>query len=275
MNIGLFAASELHISISSEPLFTLFGIDITNAAITGIFGALITGAILWYVAGKVRRGQYNRFVGLVQWAFESLLGQIDDVIPNKQLARKVTPLAITVFFLVLINYWLSLIPGLDSIKFNGVPVLRSAAADVNFTFALAIISLVTAQLYAVKYLGPVGNIKRYFKNPIKDPVGAFEGILEIIGEISRYTSLSLRLFGNAFAGEILLIIIAILTSYLSIAVLPIFLGFELFIGFIQAYVFFILTIIFIALAQDAHATDGAEKSEHSPADTPKTVRQLE
>lgn len=197
------------------------------------------------------------------------------MIPNKELARKITPLAITIFFLVLINYWLSLIPGLESIKFNGVPLLRSAAADVNFTFALAIISLVVAQMYAVKYLGAFGNVKRYLRNPIKDPVGAFEGFLEIIGEISRYTSLSLRLFGNAFAGEILLIIIAILTSYLSVFVLPVFLGFELFIGFIQAYVFFVLTIIFIALAQDAHAPDSAKKPEHSPTDNTNVVRQVE
>lgn len=275
MIVNTFAALDLHVSISAEPLFTLWGVAITNATLTGAIGALITFMMLYYVARKVSRGQYNRFVGLVQWAFELLQGQINDVIPNKELARKITPLAVTIFFLVLINYWLSLIPGLESIKFNGVPLLRSAAADVNFTFALAIISLVTAQMYAVKYLGAFGNIKRYLRNPIKDPVGAFEGLLEVIGEISRYTSLSLRLFGNAFAGEILLIIIAILTSYLSVVILPVFLGFELFIGFIQAYVFFVLTIIFIALAQDAHAPDDAKKPEHSPVETPNAVGRLE
>src|SRR5690606_10105129 len=124
----------------------------------------------------------------------------------------------------------------DSIKFNGIPVLRSATADLNFTLGLALITIVTVQIYAVKYLGSLGNASRYFRNPFKDPIGSFEGILELVGEVSRATALALRLFGNAFAGEILLIVIAVLTSYFAAVILPFFLAFELFIGFIQAYV---------------------------------------
>jgi F-type H+-transporting ATPase subunit a len=153
------------------------------------------------------------------------------------------------------NYWLSVLPGLDSIKVNGIPILRSSAADLNFTLALAIITVVTVQIYAIKYLGVFGNAKRYLRNPLKDPVGAFEGALEIIGEFSRGVALALRLFGNAFAGEILLIVILLLTSYIASVVLPFFMLFELFIGFIQAYVFFVLTLIFTSLAvshEDGH-----------------------
>jgi F-type H+-transporting ATPase subunit a len=159
-----------------------------------------------------------------------------------------TPLAMTIFFVILFNYWLSILPGLDSVKINGIPLLRSAAADLNFTLALAIITVVTVQMYAVKYLGVFGNIRRYIRNPLKNPVGAFEGALEIIGEFSRGVALALRLFGNAFAGEILLIVILLLTSYVASFVLPFFMLFELFIGFIQAYVFFVLTLIFTSLA---------------------------
>jgi F-type H+-transporting ATPase subunit a len=272
-----FAALELNISIASEPLFHIGSFPVTNALLTGIVGTTITIAILWYVAGKVRRGQYNRFVGLVQWVFEGLLSQIDGVIPDKQLARKITPLAVTIFFVVLINYWLSVIPGLDSIKWNGVPVLRSMTADLNFTLALAIITVVTVQVYAVKYLTNVGNLKRYFRNPLKDFVGAFEGILELIGEASRGTALALRLFGNAFAGEVLLIVIAALTSYFAAVTLPFFMGFELFIGFIQAYVFFILTLIFTSLAVTHEHSDepNITSSDHSSADTAKTAVQTE
>jgi F-type H+-transporting ATPase subunit a len=266
----MFAATELHISISAEPLFTVLGFPITNALLTGVVGGLLTVVILWYVAGKVKRAKYNRFVGLVQWVFEGLLKQINDIIPDKKMARRITPLAVTIFFVVLINYWLSVVPGLDSIKWDGVPVLRSLTADLNFTLGLALITVVTVQIYAIRHLGVLGNSGRYFRNPVKDPIGAFEGVLELIGELSRGTALALRLFGNAFAGEVLLIVIAVLTSYFAAVTLPFFLAFELFIGFIQAYVFFVLTLIFTALAVAHH-----DSSDHSPAVTSKKAVRTE
>jgi len=272
------AALEFHISISSQTLFTVFGLPITNAMFTGFLGLIVTLWVLFYVAGKVKRGKYNRFVGLVQWVFEGLLKSVDDIIPDKKLGRKVAPLAITIFFFVLFNYWLSVIPGLESITFNGVPLLRSLTADLNFTLALALITVVTVQVYAVRYLGVLGNAGRYLRNPFKDPIGSFEGVLELIGEVSRGTALALRLFGNAFAGEVLLIVIAVLTSYASAFVLPAFMGFELFIGFIQSYVFFVLTLIFTSLAVSHHPTPGSS-SDHSPEPKPlpkgrrKVVRQ--
>lgn len=259
---SVFAATELHISISAEPLFYVFGFPITNALFTGVIGIALVIWVLWYAAGKVKKGKYNRFVGLVQWVFEGLLKQIDGIIPNKKLARKITPLAVTIFFFVLLNYWLSIIPGLDSIKWNGVPVLRSLTADLNFTVGLAIITIITVQIYAVKYLGMFSNAGRYLRNPFKDPVGAFEGILELIGEFSRGMALALRLFGNAFAGEVLLLVIAVLTSYAAAVVLPVFMIFELFIGFIQAYVFFVLTLIFTSLAVAHHGPSPAHSSAH-------------
>lgn len=267
MNPAIIAAAELHISISADTLFHVAGFPITNAIITGIIGLIITVAIFWYVAGKLKRGKYNRFVGLIQWVFEGLLTQIDNVIPDKKLARRIMPVSVTIFFVVLINYWLSVIPGLDSIKWNGMPVLRSLAADLNFTVGLAIVTILTAQMYAIKYLGVFGNASKYLRNPFKDPTGAFEGVLELVGEFSRGIALALRLFGNAFAGEVLLIIIAVLTSYFAAAVLPIFMAFELFIGFIQAYVFFMLTLIFtsLAVAHESHDSDA-----HSPVDAPNT-----
>jgi F-type H+-transporting ATPase subunit a len=243
-----FGAFNLHVSIGAQTIFTFAGFPVTNAMLTGIVGTAITIIILAYVALSVRAGRYNRFVGLVQWVFEGLLRQINDIIPDKKLARKMTPLAITIFFVVMINYWFSVLPGLDSIKVNGIPLLRSMAADLNFTLALAIITVVTVQVYAIRYLGVFGNLGRYVRNPIKNPIGAFEGALEVIGEFSRGVALALRLFGNAFAGEILLIVILLLTSYVGTVILPFFMAFEIFIGFIQAYVFFVLVLIFTSLA---------------------------
>lgn len=256
-----FAATDMHISLVAEPIFHIGSFAITNAMILGGVGLLLTLAICFYVAAKLKKGSYNRFVGVFQWMFESLYGQVNDIITDKKLARKIAPLAITIFLFVLINYWISVLPGVGPITIDGVPVFRGLTADLNFTFALAIITIVAVQLYAVKRLGVFGNAGRYFRNPFKDPIGAFEGVLELVGEFSRCIALSLRLFGNAFAGEVLLIVIAALTSYFATLALPIFMAFELFIGFIQAYVFFILTLIFTALAQESH---GAHDDDHSP-----------
>lgn len=268
-----FAASEIHISIAAEPLFFIGSFPVTNAFLTGILGGAIALAILIYTARSIKKGTYNRFVGLVQWVFEGLVKQIDNVIPNPELRRKIMPLAVSIFFFVLINYWLSIMPGVDSIRIDNIPVLRSLAADLNFTLALAIITIISVQIYAVRYLGVFGNGGRYFRNPFKDPMGAFEGILELIGEFSRGIALSLRLFGNAFAGEVLLVVIAFLTSYFATVTLPVFMVFELFIGFIQAYVFFILTLIFTALAvshHDSHESHDDPDTAHSPAVHDKT-----
>lgn len=265
-----FAALDIHISLASQTLFTIFGFDVSNAMVTGTLSLVIFLAVFGYVSMMVRRGKYNRFVGLVQWAFEGMLAQVNSIIPNKKLARRITPLAMTLFFYVLISYWMSILPGLDTITYHGVPVLRSIAADMNFTFAIAILALIITQIYAIRAHGSIGNLRRYLRNPLKDPIGAFEGFLDLIGEVSRYSALSLRLFGNCFAGEILLIIIGALTSYFSVVALPVFMAFELFIGFIQAYVFFVLTVIFTALAIDAHGgqqahPDHTSYPEHSSA----------
>jgi F-type H+-transporting ATPase subunit a len=271
---NLIAAAEFHISLAAEEIFSIGSFAVTNSFILGIVGLIATFSLFMYVGHMVKQGKYNRFVGLVQWVFEGLLRSVDDVITDKKLARKIAPIAITIFFLVLVNYWLSIFPGIGPITIDGIPVLRGLTADLNFTFALAIVTVIAVQLYAIKHHGVFGNARRYFRNPIKDPIGAFEGVLELIGEFSRLIALSLRLFGNAFAGEVLLIVIAVLTSYFATVALPIFMAFELFIGFIQAYVFFILTLIFTSLAQDSHGDD-AHSSDHSPVIRQTQASQLE
>lgn len=258
-----FAATELHVSLAAEELWRVGPVAITNSVLFGIIGIIATALLLVYVASQLRRGKKNFFVSLVQWAFEGFLGQAEEIIGDKAVARRIFPLAITIFFVIIVNYWMSVLPGVGAITIDGVPVFRALVADLNFTFALAIITIVASQVYAVRAHGFFGNIGRFIKNPIKDPIGAFEGILEFIGEFSRMVALSFRLFGNAFAGEVLLLLIAILSGYFSVVSLPFFIAFELFIGFIQAYVFFVLTLIFTSLAIQTHGHD--DSSDHSPA----------
>jgi len=274
-----FASSTgFEIHVAAQPLFHIGGFPVTNSLLTGTVSLLVMLSVFWYVTRKVKRGEYNRFVGLFQWAFEGMLGQVYSIIPDKKLARKVAPLALTIFFFMLFGYWMSVLPGLDTVFYNDVPVLRAITADLNFTFAVAIIVLLTVQYFALQAHGPIGNLKRYFRNPIKDPIGSFEGVLEFIGEFSRYAALSVRMFGNCFAGEILLVVISVMTSYFAMIALPPFLAFELFIGFVQAYVFFVLTVIFTSLAVESHGShDEAQPNitDHPPTDTPKAAVQTE
>lgn len=261
-------AKSPHVSLPAEEIFSIGGFPITNALIYGIIGYGLVIWMLFYVAGKVKRGEKNRFVSLIQWVFEALYNTVVEVTGDKKVARQLAPLAISMFFLIIVNYWLGILPFVGPLTWHGVPIFRSLAADLNTTFALAIITMVVAQIYAIKFHGFRGNIGRYLRNPFKDVAGAFEGILEIIAEFSRMVALSLRLFGNVFAGEVLLMMVAFLTVYATPAALPPFYIFELFIGAVQAYIFFMLTVVFISLGLSSHDHDD-HTSDHSISETAK------
>ncbi len=254
-----------NVSLPTNRIFNIGPVPITNSMLLGAFGIAVMLVMFFYVRHMVLAGKYNRFVGLVQWAFEGFYNTCYDIIPNRAVARSIAPLALSIFFTVLITYWVEVLPGVgESIKWGEGSLLRSLPTDLNFTFAIAILTMGAAQYYAIKVHGIFGNIGRYLRNPLKDPLGAFEGLLEFIGEFSRFVALSFRLFGNAFAGEVLLLIVGAASGYLSSLSLPFVFAFELFIGFIQAYVFYVLTLIFTSLAVITHG--GAHEPAHSPAE---------
>lgn len=247
-----FAATESaqagpHISIAPTTLFEVFGLPITNSQLTGFIGSLLILALFVYTIRAVRTGSKSRLAGFVMWMFEILYDTITNVIGDRVIARKVLPLAITIVFFFTINNWLGIFPFVGAVTYQGHELFRGAAADLNTTLAIAVISIFTAQAWAIKRRGLFGNMHRYIANPFKDPLHAFEGFLELIAEFSRTAALALRVFGNVFGGEVLLAVIAFLTSYAAVVALPVFYVLELFVGAVQAYVFFMLTIAFISL----------------------------
>lgn len=267
------AESTPHISLVAEEVFSVGGLSVANSHILGLLGF---GLILWifiYTASVIKNNKKrNSLVRLIVWGFEGLYNTVLQIVPDEKIARRLAPLPITLFFFILIQYWLGVLPIVGPITFNGVPLFRGLAADLNATFALAIITMVAAQIYAIRVHGFFGNAARYFRNPLKDPAGAFEGILELIAEFSRLIGLSLRLFGNVFAGEVLLVMIAFLTVYVSPLALPPFYIFELFIGGIQAYIFFMLTTVFISIglvSHDKHESDDVAHSHDGKTDKVK------
>lgn len=127
-----------------------------------------------------------------------------------------------------------------------VPVLRPGTADINTTLALAIISIVATQFFGFKYLS-LGYLKKFFN--FSNPLMTFVGILELVSEFAKIISFAFRLFGNIFAGEVLLAVMAFLLP----VVIPMpFYGLELFVGFIQALVFAMLSLVFFNMATQSH-----------------------
>ncbi len=153
---------------------------------------------------------------------------------DRKKTEEIFPLAATLFIFILMNNLLEVIPGLGIF-----PFLRSPSSDIHFTLALAIFSMVFIHFTAIKKLGGIEYLKKYIK--LESPIMFFVGALEAMGEITRTMSLGIRLFGNLFAGEILLTMVSFMIPYL--VPLP-FLGLEIFVGFIQALVFSSLITVF-------------------------------
>ena len=270
--IDYMASAGPHISVKVDEVFNVAGVSITNSHLMGFLGLIV---LVWAMfrtrAAVLGKKKHNFITRLIQWTFDGLYNTVCQVIPDQKWARKVAPLCITLFFFIVAQYWLGLLPIVGSITIgeHHTPLFRGGVADLNMTFGLAIVTIVAAQVYAFKYLGFKGNLGRYFVNPLRDPIMSFVGILELVAEFSRMLGLSFRLFGNVLAGEILLAIIAYMTKFLSPVALQPFYFFELFIGGIQAYIFFMLSTVFISLGLAHHDSHEPIDEVHSSVETSK------
>lgn len=270
--IDYMASAGPHISVKVDEVFNVAGVSITNSHLMGFLGLIV---LVWAMfrtrAAVLGKKKHNFITRIIQWTFDGLYNTVCQVIPDQKWARKVAPLCITLFFFIVAQYWLGLLPivGPITIGEHHAPLFRGGVADLNMTFGLAIVTIVAAQVYAFKYLGLKGNLGRYFVNPLRDPIMSFVGILELVAEFSRMLGLSFRLFGNVLAGEILLAIIAYMTKFLSPVALQPFYFFELFIGGIQAYIFFMLSTVFISLGLAHHDSHEPIDEVHSSVETNK------
>jgi len=132
-----------------------------------------------------------------------------------------------------------------------IPYLRSANTDLNMTLSIALVAMFMVHMWAVRALGVFGHLGKFIN--FKDgPIGLFVGVLEAISEVARIISFTFRLFGNMFAGEVLLVAMAFLLP--MIGIIP-FLGLELFVGLIQAFIFSMLILVFAAAATVSHQTE--------------------
>lgn len=251
--------TELNISLAAEPIAHLGSFPITNAMLGSLLAAG-TLAILARSLSKRIATVPGKMQNIAEMAIEFLLNLMDGVTNDRAKTKRFFPIVATIFFFILTMNWFGLLPFFGSIGLHEtheghevlVPFFRGGTADLNMTVAIAMISVIAAQVFGVMYIGTKAHLRKYF-NP--NPTMAFPGIIEFIGEFTKIISFSFRLFGNIFAGEVLLLVISNLVPLF--APLP-FYFLELFVGIIQAFVFALLTLVFFTIAASSHEHEAAQ-----------------
>ena len=249
--------------LASETIGHLGSFELRNTMLM----AWLAMAVLIVLALLLKRTKYQeipgRFQAFMEMIVEGLFNFFDSVVQDPKQTRTFFPLVATIFIFLALANWMGILPGVGSITIPGmheghpmaIPIFRSMNADVNMTLAIALISVIATQVFGIAALGVLPYASKFFVNPFRDPIGAFVGILELVAEFAKVISFTFRLFGNIFAGEVLLVVISFLVPY--IAPIP-FLGLEIFVGFIQGLVFALLTLVFLKMATMAHG-------EHPPS----------
>jgi F-type H+-transporting ATPase subunit a len=261
----------LHIPpLAPETLFHIGSIPVTNTIINTwmagiiflVFGIFISRNV------KMRPGKLQNFW---EYIIEQIMGYFDQVTGSREKSLKYLPVTGTVFFFILLSNWLGLLPGTGSLLFKHDMLLRPANTDLNLTLAMALTSVIMSHVFAISSIGffvhvnkfiQIGPLVKSFK---KGPTGVLTavvqfavGLIEIVSELAKVLSLSLRLFGNIFAGEVLMTVIA---SIIGILLPTPFMLLELLVGLIQAGVFAMLTVVYLTVAGEApHGDDHGDEA---------------
>ena len=255
-------------TLYAEPIFSIGNFTVTNSLINSWIVIALVIVLALSLKGKIKKvpGKLQNALELIMTWF---LGIFDDVTGSRKKSLQFLPFVLTFFFFILLNNWLGLLPGVGSIgkvvSEHGenvfIPFLRGATADLNTTLALATVGLVVVHICGNisvgvwHYLNKFINLKAFLEIPKKviknpailliNPIRAFVGIVELIGEVAKMASLSFRLFGNIFAGEVLLAAMSAICAFL----LPLpFMALEIIVGLIQALIFSVLILIYMSIS---------------------------
>ncbi len=257
-----------HVQLPADTVFHLFGFPVTNTIIASWLSIIILVVIAYAVTHRIKLIP-SRLQSLLEFALEWMLNLCKDVAGEKN-GRRFFPVVTTIFLFVIMNAWLSLLPGFGSILVTGVegePVylLRGANTDINMPLALALISFVFVEYFGLRslglrYLRKFFNVRPFFRGVgqlvrgkfqaglggmFRGAIDIFVSVLEGLSEVVRIVSFTFRLFGNMTGGEILILMMLFLAPW--ILVIP-FYGLELLIGIVQALIFGGLTLVFATIA---------------------------
>ncbi|MDP4010148.1 MAG: F0F1 ATP synthase subunit A [Candidatus Shapirobacteria bacterium] len=237
----------MNITLAPEEILTISGFKVTNSMLTAFIVTLLL--IIFFISFSPKSAKPSKFQLFMETVYLTLKNMVEPLLGH--LTVTFLPFLLAFFFFILFSNWFGLLPITGNVGFNHtnaegkielIPFFRAPTSDISATLALALISIIVTNAVGFRYSG-FKFIKKYIDT--SKPINFFVGILELISELGKNVSFTFRLFGNVFAGEVLLIVITSLTY--GLATLPFF-GLELFIGLIQAFVFFMLTAVFISLA---------------------------
>lgn len=239
------------VSFAAEPIIKLGFFSVTNSIINVLIidGLLIAACI--YISKNISEIP-GLFQNLTEYLVETFYSLTESVADTR--AARIFPYFMSFFLFILLLNWSGLLPGVGTVGFfheseHGkelIPLIRAASSDLNVTLGLAIVSAVATHVMSIQVTGIRAYLSRYFS---LNPIFLFVGILEIVSEITKVISLSFRLFGNIFAGEVVLITVSSLFAFLF--PLP-FMMLEIIVGLVQALVFSMLTMAFMAILTVSH-----------------------
>lgn len=265
--------------IAAEPIFHLGSFPITNSLINAWLAVAVFVLVAFLIRRKLTQGTPGRFQSAVEGLVEFMMGYVDQVTNDRAKSRKFLPLVGTLFLFILVCNWMGVLPGVGSfwrtIELHGhvenAPIFRPANADLNLTLAMAALTIITTHLVGMITIGffahwnrflAIGTIiKGFRKGGINIMVGIVEavvGVIELISEVAKVVSLSLRLFGNIFAGEVLITVMFSLVAY--VVPLP-FTFLELIVGAVQATVFAMLALVYLTILSDKPHGDHEEEHQ--------------
>lgn len=235
------------VSFASETVFHAGVIPITNSLLNTLLVDSFLVGFTVFISKKMALIP-NRVQNIAEILVETFYNLTESIAEKR--AAKIFPFFMSFFLFILVGNWSGLIPGVGSIGFfedhKLIPLLRSSTSDINTTLGLALVSVVATHILSLKTIGLREYLSRYFSF---NPINLFVGLLEIVSEITKLISLSFRLFGNIFAGEVVLVTVSAIFAF--IFPLP-FMFLEIIVGFVQALVFSMLTMVFMAVLTTSH-----------------------
>lgn len=232
-------AEEPKIRVGHHAVAHLWGMDFNVDTIvsTSVAAAIVLG-LAFYLRLKITSGVPNG----VQLFFEAVTVQMRNQVESAigmKVAPFALPLAVTLFVYILLSNWLSVLP----VQVGDGELLAPPAADVNFVYALALFVFITYQAAGISRRGPFGHVKQMLKGHTGWGPMVFINIIE---EVAKPLSLSLRLFGNMFAGGVMLSVITLFPFWISWGPNAVWKLFDLFVGAIQAFIFSLLTVLYFS-----------------------------
>lgn len=235
-------------SFAPEIILQVGKLPITNTLLHTLFVDTLLIGSTFYLNKKLSLIPANFFQNAIESIIETFYNLTESIAQHA--ASRIFPYFMSFFLFILVANWSSLIPGVGTIGIREhgelTPLLRGTTSDLNTTLALALISAVATHMLSIKIIGIKDYLSRYFS---LNPINLFIGVLEIISEITKVVSLSFRLFGNIFAGEVVLLTVSSMFAF--VFPLP-FLMLEVIVGAVQALVFSMLTMVFMAILTTSH-----------------------